>query len=93
MLQEYGKEASTPAVVGPPGLGVEIYFICKDALAIHDQALANGMHLKEPFVGNGMWVVRFHDPDGYRVSFEGPTDLPEGTTFSQWAGGELGGGQ
>jgi hypothetical protein len=28
-------------------------------------------------VGNGLWVVSFTDPDGYRIEFSSPTDAPE----------------
>jgi len=29
-------------------------------------------------------VVAFPDPDGYRLDFESPTDVPEETIFSAW---------
>jgi hypothetical protein len=32
-------------------------------------------------VGNGLGVVRLVDPDGYRIEFESPTDLPEEDEF------------
>jgi uncharacterized glyoxalase superfamily protein PhnB len=28
-----------------------------------------------------MWVTSLRDPDGYRLEFESPTDVPEGTVF------------
>jgi hypothetical protein len=31
-----------------------------------------------------MWVVAFPDPDGYRLDFESPTDVPEETMYSEW---------
>jgi hypothetical protein len=31
-----------------------------------------------------MWVVGFADPDGYRLDFESPTDVPEETKYSEW---------
>ena len=34
------------------------------------------------FVGNGLWVTSVSDPDGYRLDFESPTDVPEDTTYS-----------
>jgi hypothetical protein len=40
--------------------------------------------MKEPFVGNHMWVVSFTDPDGYRLDFESQTDVPEETKYSDW---------
>jgi hypothetical protein len=29
-------------------------------------------------------VVSLRDPDGYKLSFESPTDVPEGTTYQAW---------
>ena len=29
-----------------------------------------------------MWVFSVTDPDGYRLEFESPTDVPEGTEYS-----------
>lgn len=84
MLQEIGKEghhAWTPR--GPLGEGVTIYFICDDALAIYQAVSTRGIAASEPMVGNGMWVTELSDPDGYRIAFESPTDVPEGTRFSE----------
>jgi lactoylglutathione lyase len=39
---------------------------------------------KEPFVGNQLWDVALSDPDGYRLHFESPTDVPEETRYSEW---------
>jgi lactoylglutathione lyase len=33
-----------------------------------------------------MWVVSLSDPDGYRLEFESPTDVPEETKLSEWKG-------
>jgi lactoylglutathione lyase len=33
-----------------------------------------------------MWVLSLSDPDGYRIEFESPTDVPEDTRFSEWKG-------
>jgi hypothetical protein len=41
-----------------------------------------GVQASKPFVGNGMWVTCLFDPDGYRIEFESPTDVPEETEFS-----------
>ena len=38
----------------------------------------------EPFVGNSMWVTGLGDPDGYRLDFESPTNLPEDTRLSEF---------
>ena len=82
MLQEYNEKSNMPK--GNPGEGVEIFFICEDALAIYNQITLNGILASEPFVGNNMWVVQVKDPDGYRISFESFTDVPEETKYSQW---------
>ncbi|MCZ7648182.1 MAG: VOC family protein [Planctomycetota bacterium] len=87
MLQEYLKEghgAFTPQ--GKLGAGVSVCFICKDALAIYRDACARGLKPERPFVGNAMWVVGFHDPDGYRIEFESPTDAPEESVYQDGAG-------
>ena len=81
MLQEY-RPARTPTV--KLGVGVSICFQCKDALAIYHQDASRGVQASEPFVGNGMWVTAFHDPDGYKLDFESPTDVPEETKYSEW---------
>ena len=59
------------------GVGPSMYVFCNDALAFYDQVRARGIEAEEPFVGNGMHVVRTTDPDGYRFAFESPTDEPD----------------
>ena len=68
----------------PMGKGVSICFQCVDALALYHEFTAKGVEIKEPFVGNNLWVVAFPDPDGYRLDFESPTDVPEETMYSEW---------
>ena len=83
MLQEYwkdGRPAGAPA--GPLGQGVSICFMCADALAIYREVTARGVAASRPFVGNGLWVTSVQDPDGYRLDFESPTDVPEETVYS-----------
>ena len=82
MLQEHDEKATVTKE--KPGEGVEIFFICENALAIYTQITSNGISPSEPFVGNKMWVVPFKDPDGYKISFESFTDVPEETKFSEW---------
>ena len=80
MLQEYwkdGRPGGAPA--GPLGQGVSICFMCADALAIYREVTARGVAASRPFVGNGLWVTSVQDPDGYRLDFESPTDVPEET--------------
>lgn len=82
MLQEYDEKTNVTKV--KPGEGVEIFFICEDALAIYTSITSNGVPTSEPFVGNKMWVVQVKDPDGYKISFESFTDVPEETKYSEW---------
>ena len=82
MLQEYSEKTNVPN--GKPGEGVEIFFICEDALAIYAQITSNGIFASEPFVGNRMWVVQVKDPDNYKISFESFTDTAEETKYSEW---------
>ncbi len=85
MLQEFNKETGDANVPQrKAGDGVEIFFICEDALAFYEQIKLNGILAAEPFVGNNMWVVSLKDPDGYKISFESFTDVPEETKYSKW---------
>ena len=71
MLQEFNKKnGDINLPQGKLGDGVEIFFICEDALAIYEQITLNGILAAEPFVGNYMWVVGLKDPDGYKISME-----------------------
>lgn len=84
MLQEYwkdGKPGGAPA--GPLGQGVSTCFMCADAIAIYHDAIGRGLAASRPFVGNHLWVTSLTDPDGYRLEFESPTDVPEGTVFGE----------
>ena len=79
MLQD-GKPGGSPG--GPLGEGVTVCLMCEDALAIRREALARGLApSRHPFVGNGLWVVGYTDPDGYEIDFESPTDVPEETEY------------
>ncbi|MGN7884364.1 VOC family protein [Dyadobacter sp. 22481] len=83
MLQEVRKNHLDQWFAdGKPGHGVTIYFICDDALTVYRDALARGIALETPFVGNGMWVVGMSDPDGYSLTFESKTDVKEGTEYT-----------
>ena len=89
MLQEFLTNGPNPSVSkGQLGEGVEIFFICQDSLKIYDQIKERGLSASEPFVGNNMWVVGLRDPDGYKISFESPTDVTEETTYSDWVKGQ-----
>lgn len=82
MLQEYrrdGRIAGAPE--GKLGLGVSICLFCDDAVGIYQELISRGIEAQRPFVGNGLWVTTVVDPDGYRLDFESPTDVPEETVW------------
>ncbi|HEY6374523.1 MAG TPA: VOC family protein [Edaphobacter sp.] len=79
MLQEY-RPGQVPAT--KRGEGIAICFQCKDALALYRSFHSRGLEPRQPFVGNAMWVVTITDPDGYKLDFESPTDVPEETLYS-----------
>ena len=86
MLQEYwkdGRPGGWPA--GLLGQGVSICFTCADAIAVYHDTRARGLDASKPVVGNNLWVTSFVDPDGYRLAFESPTDVPEDTVYSDQA--------
>ena len=56
--------------------------MCGDAIAVYHNAIARGLAPARPYVGNRLWVTSFTDPDGYRLDFESPTDVPEDTVYS-----------
>lgn len=67
---------------GKKGEGVSIYFICKDALALYREMVARGIRASNPVVANGMWVTNLSDPDNYKLHFQSPTEIAEGTELS-----------
>ena len=72
------------SAAGTLGNGVAFYFQSSDALAIYREAAAHGINaLHEPQVGNFAWEVFFADPDGYKINFSSPTDLPDETLLSE----------
>ena len=86
MLQEYWKDGRPDgAPAGVLGQGVSVCFMCADAIAVYRNARARGLDPSTPFVGNRLWVTAFTDPDGYRLDFESPTDMPEETVYAETA--------
>ena len=65
------------------GAGVHLYIQCIDALELFREFRRRNIEPKEPFVGNRYWVTPVVDPDGYELSFESPTDMPEETRLSE----------
>ena len=87
MIQEaVASSREKLAAEGVLGNGVSLNFSCSDALATSLSwcAANRDIHtLREPQVGNLFrWEVTFADPDGYRIHFSSPTDLPEETLLS-----------
>jgi lactoylglutathione lyase len=80
MLQEYNP--NSPLRTAKLGEGVSVCFQCRDALAIYHETLSRGLEPHRPFVGNNMWVTILADPDGYKLDFESPTDVPEETIYT-----------
>jgi lactoylglutathione lyase len=81
MLQEFSPGRRPKETLGS---GVNVYFMCEDALALYREFKACGIEMRQrPFVGNRMWVVPVTDPDGYRLEFESPTDAPEETELEE----------
>jgi lactoylglutathione lyase len=80
MFQEYNP--NSPLSTAKLGEGISICFQCHDALAIYHEARTRGLQPRTPFVGNNMWVTILSDPDGYKLDFESPTDVPEETVYS-----------
>ena len=78
MLQEYRPERKPAERVGA---GVSVCFMCNDALALYHDFIARGIQAQPPFVGNALWVMQVSDPDGYKLLFESPTDVPEETMY------------
>src|SRR4030095_13762358 len=84
MLQELRKVGhDSQRNEGNVGIGVSIYFICEDALAIYRGARSRNLLPKKPFVGNGMWVTEITDPDRHKLFFESPTNEQEETVLME----------
>ncbi|MEA2695113.1 MAG: hypothetical protein QOJ16_4500 [Acidobacteriota bacterium] len=84
MLQEFRKEGHDSWVPqGKVGEGVTICFQCEDALAIYREVKSRGIEASKPFVGNALWVTSLRDPDGYKLEFGSPTDVPEETVLEE----------
>ncbi|HEY3289984.1 MAG TPA: VOC family protein [Anaerolineae bacterium] len=84
MLQEFkreGHDSWTPE--GKVGVGVNISFQCLDSLALYREFTSRSIQAARPFVGNHMWVTTLTDPDGYRIEFKSPTDVPEETLYAE----------
>ncbi|MGA7382157.1 MAG: VOC family protein [Terriglobales bacterium] len=83
MLQEMEREGRHAwKTEGKRGLGVGVYFICEDAIALWREVTTRGIAAERPFVGNAMWVTSVSDPDDYRLHFESLTDAPEESVYT-----------
>ena len=65
------------------GVGVSICFQCHDALQIYRDVKSRGIEIARPCVGNALWATSTLDPDGYRIEFASPTDVPEETEYAE----------
>lgn len=84
MLQEFWTEGSHRNVPdGAVGVGVSFYFACDDARRLYEMLRDRRVEVDRPFVGNGQWVTRLTDPDGYELLFQSPADAPEETTYAE----------
>jgi lactoylglutathione lyase len=85
MMQEPRKK-DNPVHTAPAnkGLGIVIATQCRDALDLYQEFKARNLPISEPFVGNQLWTFHVNDPDGYRLEFASPTDVPEETSYTQW---------
>jgi lactoylglutathione lyase len=81
MLQEF---APSRAPQGKLGEGMSLNFQCEDALVLYEEFRSRQIEASEPQVGNGLWDIMLADPDGYRLHFASPTDVPEETKLSEW---------
>jgi lactoylglutathione lyase len=80
MLQEFRPDRIPSTVLG---LGMSLNFQCEDAIALYREFTSRGLAASEPQVGNSLWEFGLTGPDGYRIRFASPTDLPEETLLSQ----------
>ena len=65
------------------GAGVGFNYQCRDAIAFYKIVKARGLSVRNPFVGNNMWVASLSDPDGYSLHFQSPTDAPEESEYQE----------
>jgi hypothetical protein len=83
MLQEFAKEGrGGQRPQGVLGQGINLCFQCEDAVALSSAPAAStqGSLLSATRCGSR----GSGDPDGYRLDFESPTDLPEDTRLSEF---------
>ena len=84
MLQEFRTEGHDSRQFSEnKGKGVSLFFFCDDAVGYYKDIKSLDVDASEPQVGNRMWVTSVSDPDGYHLSFESPTDVPEETKLSE----------
>jgi lactoylglutathione lyase len=78
MLQEFAKAPPANA-----GQSITLNFQCVDAIDLYHEFRSRGLDPSEPEVGNGLWVTQVNDPDGFKLFFASPTDVPEDTKLSE----------
>ena len=86
MLQEFPTEGhDSRRFSDNKGEGVTLCFFLDDAIEFYRALISRGIETSEPCVSNSLWMTQMTDPDGYRLLFESPTDVPEGTRLSEVA--------
>ena len=83
MLRRGGARLMLQQDQASTGKGVVLCLMCDDAVALYREFQGRGVEVREPYVGNGLWVTSVADPDGHRLDFESPADVPEETRLSE----------
>jgi len=81
------NQSADAAVASNVRQAVPFFNVTDIEASLHRDLISRGVAAERPFVGNGLWVTSVRDPDGYRLEFKSPTDLPEETVFSERGGG------
>lgn len=85
MLQQFptkGHDSWQPAS-SHKGDGISICVVCEDAVGFFHELRGRGIEASRPIVGNGLWVTRVTDPDGFQIDLESPAEAPEDTLYEE----------
>ena len=84
MLQQPEYNTHEVYSIDRKGYGISINIQCNDSISLYHEFTGKEVLTSELFVGNSLWTFHVKDPDGYHIEFASITDVPEGTTYSQW---------
>jgi hypothetical protein len=85
MLQQFATEGhDARPFPEKPGEGITLCFQCEDAVALYHEFKSRGLNPSKPRTGNQMWVTDLSDPDGYRLFFESPEEIPKEPPKTEW---------